>query len=264
MKPKLLLGLALVLGGGLTSICSSAKGATTLFPITEMERKNGLSFTNSTVASTNLSPFEWWATNFAADQKDFSKEQIDAIWPELWKMGATPVKAPKVDPLTESQVGKEMAGKWNVLCAPKVFYISLETNRQVSVGGIHLGEVLEKRGEWKVVSDKLLLFVPGNSLPDFIFHTQGKTCIYDPNSDTLMSEMRRPDRQAEPETGAQPWQPIRPVAGRISKAQVLDILDSRELLRIPVSRWFSRRIRSNAVARGGFRICQYPGNAVLL
>lgn len=63
MNPKFLLGLALVLSGGLFSISSSAKGATTLFPITEMELKNGRALTNLPGAFTNDSSLAWMIDN---------------------------------------------------------------------------------------------------------------------------------------------------------------------------------------------------------
>ena len=63
MKPKLLPGLALVLSGGLLSLCSSsAKDVTALFPITEINP--GSALTNRATAFTNNSTFENWIISY--------------------------------------------------------------------------------------------------------------------------------------------------------------------------------------------------------
>jgi hypothetical protein len=59
-KPKLLLGLALVLSGGINL---SAKDTAALFPITEISFSPGFNSTNSAAASTNASASENWITN---------------------------------------------------------------------------------------------------------------------------------------------------------------------------------------------------------
>lgn len=168
-------------------------------------------------------------TSFAADAKDFSKEQIDGIWPELWESDSVVVKAPAVDSLSEQQVIREMTGKWSVWFGPDKLLISLETNRQVSVSGIKDGKAWEKHGEWKVISNKLVLFLPEDEIPLFIFHTKGKTCIFNPSAKALMSEMQRPTLPAPQLTNGVRQLPfVFAVSGKISKAQVLDILESMD------------------------------------
>jgi hypothetical protein len=62
MKTKLILGLALVLGGGLLPFYSSAKDVTALFPITEINP--GSALTNRATAFTNDSTFENWIISY--------------------------------------------------------------------------------------------------------------------------------------------------------------------------------------------------------
>ena len=170
-------------------------------------------------------------TSFAADPKDFNKKEIDAIWPELWESDSPDVKMPAVDSLSERQVIHEMAGQWSMWDGPEPdkLLISLETNRQVSVSGINDGKAWEKHGEWKVISNKLVLFLPEDEIPLFIFHTKGKTCNFNPFAKALMSEMQRPSLPAPQLTnGVQSLQSVLAVNGEISKAQVLGILESMD------------------------------------
>lgn len=69
--------------------------------------------------------------------------------------------------------------------------ISLKTNNQVSVGGIKDGNAWEKHGEWKVISGKLILFLPDDSMPSFIFRKAGKIYIFDPWAKNMMAELQR-------------------------------------------------------------------------
>ena len=74
--------------------------------------------------------------SFAVTPEEFSADKIQEIWPELWKEAAHEMKAPAIDPLTEQQVVKEMAGKWFVMSGSSEtdkILISVETNRQVTV-----------------------------------------------------------------------------------------------------------------------------------
>jgi hypothetical protein len=197
MKPKLLLGLALVLSGGLFS---------------------------STMT-------------FAVDPKEFTPDKIQEIWPELWKMGAGEMKAPAIDPLAEQQVLKEMAGKWFIMSGyfrTDKIIISLATNRQATVSGIKDGKAWEAVGQWQVISNKLVLFVKSvNELPDFIFRIKGKPYMFDPWANTLMSELRREKPPVVPlMTGDRDrqlqLQLVQPVNGKISKTNILTILDSMD------------------------------------
>ena len=49
---------------------------------------------------------------FAATPETFTDDRIQKIWPELWHQAKPEIKAPEIDPLSEAQVAKEMAGKW--------------------------------------------------------------------------------------------------------------------------------------------------------
>lgn len=167
----------------------------------------------------------------AAEPEKFSADLIQKIWPELWKPG----KEPAIDPLSEPQVVQEMAGKWVMLSGAlgtDKMLISLETNRQVTVSGIKDGKAWEAGGQWKVISNKLVLFVkPGNELPSFIFRLKGKPYMFYPWADTLMSEMKRENQPATPLKPAAPdqqfqLQPVLPVNRGISEANILATLDS--------------------------------------
>lgn len=175
--------------------------------------------------------------SFAVTPEEFSADKIQEIWPELWKMGAQEMKAPAIDPLSEQQVIKEMAGKWVMMSGSfgtDKILISVETNRQVTVSGIKDGKAWEVGGQWKVISNKLILFVKsGNELPDFIFRIKGKPYMFDPWSGTLMSELRReklpvaPLKASDQEQQLQ-LQSVHPVNGKISKKNILSVLDSMD------------------------------------
>jgi hypothetical protein len=174
---------------------------------------------------------------FAVDPKEFTPDKIQEIWPELWKEGAHEMKAPAIDPLSEQHVIKEMSGKWFIMSGSfrtDKIIISVETNRQATVGGIKDGKAWEADGQWQVISNKLVLFVKSdNELPDFIFRIKGKPYMFDEWSDTLMSEMKREkpsvaplmpgdrDRQLQ-------LQLVQPVNGKFSKTNILTILDSMD------------------------------------
>src|ERR1022692_3482443 len=52
--------------------------------------------------------------------------------------------------------------------------ISVETNRQFTVSGIKDGKAWEKEGQWKVISDKLVLFAKESEMPGFRFRINRK------------------------------------------------------------------------------------------
>ena len=108
---------------------------------------------------------------------------------------------------------------------PDKLLIFLGTNRQVSVSGIKDGKGWEKHGEWKVISNKLVLFLPEDEFPVFIFRTECKTWIFNPSAKALMSQMQRPTRPVPPSANdvRQP-RSVLAVNGKISKEQVLNIL----------------------------------------
>ena len=153
MKPKLILCLALVLSGGL-------------------------------FGSANLR---------AAKPADFSTTQIDGIWKELWKSGGPNIAEPKLEKLTEKLVIDRMTGQWTVMfgVTPDRLTISMSTNRLVEVSGQKDGKGWKKHGQWKVVSDKLILFLEEDGLPSFIFKTGQRDCIFDPWAKTMMAELKK-------------------------------------------------------------------------
>ncbi len=129
----------------------------------------------------------------AAKPGDFNTGQIDEIWNELWKSGGTKNGAPKVEELSEQQVMKRIIGKWEVMFGviPDKLTISLNTNRLVDVSGQKDGKAWKKSGQWRVVSNKLVLFLEQDTIPSFIFRTGGHDYIFDPWAKTMMSELKR-------------------------------------------------------------------------
>jgi hypothetical protein len=147
------------------------------------------------------------------------------------------MKAPAIDALSEEQVVQEMSGKWFIMSGSSrkdKILISVETNRQATVSGIKDGKAWETDGQWQVFSNKLVLFVKSaNELPDFIFLIKGKPYMFDEWSDTLMSEMKREKPPIAPVmTGDRDRQLrsqlVQPVNGKISKTNILTIMDSME------------------------------------
>ena len=132
-------------------------------------------------------------TLFGADTNDFKTGEVDGIWKELWKAGVPKTKEPKVQKLSERQVAERMVGNWTVMFGviPDRLVISLATNRLVTVSGQKDGAAWKKTGQWRVISDKLVLFLKEEELPEFIFLTGRKPCIFDPWARTMMSELKR-------------------------------------------------------------------------
>ena len=153
MKPKLLLGLALVLSGGI--------------------------FGSATLP--------------AAQPAEFTTAQLDGIWKELWKSAAPNIGEPKLEKLSEKLAIDRMTGKWTVMFGvmPDKLTISMSTNRLVEVAGQKDGKRWKKSGQWRVVSDKLVLFLEEDNVPSFIFRTGQRDYIFDPWAKTLMSELNR-------------------------------------------------------------------------
>ena len=165
--------------------------------------------------------------SLAVDPKDFNREQIDKMWPEMWQSSSPHVKVPTVDPLSPEQVISQMTGNWNVRMGWDKDLLFLETNGQVSVSGIQDGKKWERHGEWKVISNKLVLFMPEDDIPMFIFRTKGELYNFNPWAKFLMSELQRPTVPAPAlANSVQQPQPVLAANGKIAKAQVLDILHS--------------------------------------
>jgi hypothetical protein len=153
MKPQLLLGLALVLIGSLF-------GAAVLM---------------------------------AAKPADFTNAAIDGIWKESWKSGGPTITEPKLEPLSEPMVLDRMLGRWTVLFGviPDQIVISLSTNYLVEVSGQKSGKAWSKSGQWRVISNKVVLFLEPDNLPSFIFRSGAQDYIFDPWAKTMRSELKR-------------------------------------------------------------------------
>ena len=133
-------------------------------------------------------------TLFAAKPEDFDTKKLEDIWKELWKSGDPKIiKEPKLEKLSEQHVIEHMTGKWSVMFGvmPDKLVISLSTNRLVEVSGLKDGAAWKKSGQWRVVSDKLVLFLKEEDIPAFIFLTGQQASIFDPWARTMMSELRR-------------------------------------------------------------------------
>ena len=132
-------------------------------------------------------------TLFAAKPTDFSNAQVDEIWTQLWKSGDSKIQEPKAGKLSEKIVIERMTGKWTVMFGviPDRLTISLNTNRLVTVSGQKDGKDWKKTGEWRVVSDRLILFLEQENLPSFVFTLGHHDYIFDPWAKTMMSELKR-------------------------------------------------------------------------
>jgi len=86
-----------------------------------------------------------------------------------------------------------MTGKWTVMFGvmPDKLTITVSTNRLVEVSGHKDGKDWKKSGEWRVDSDKLVLFLVEDNIPCFVFRTGKHDYIYDPWAKTTKSELRR-------------------------------------------------------------------------
>ncbi len=133
------------------------------------------------------------ATLQAAKPADFTTAQIDGIWKELWKSAAPNNAEPKLEKLSEKLVVVRMTGKWTVMFGvmPDKLAISMSTNRLVEVAGQKDGKKWKKSGQWRVISDKLVLFLEEDDIPSFIFRTGQRDYIFDPWAKTLMSELNQ-------------------------------------------------------------------------
>jgi hypothetical protein len=131
-------------------------------------------------------------TLLAAKTEDFTKEQIGGIWEEVWKSSDPKIKEPKIEKLSERHVVERMVGAWEVMFGviPDKLMISLSTNRLVEVSGQKDGAAWKKSGQWRVISDRLVLFLKEDAIPSFIFVVGQRFYIFDPWAKTMMSELR--------------------------------------------------------------------------
>lgn len=129
----------------------------------------------------------------AAKPTNFSAGQIGEIWTELWKSTDPNIRAPKIEMLSEQQVIERMTGKWTVMFGviPDKLTIIISTNQLVEVSGQKDGKDWKKNGEWRVVSDKLVLFLEQDDIPSFVFKMGQHDYIFDPWAKTMKSELRR-------------------------------------------------------------------------
>jgi hypothetical protein len=129
----------------------------------------------------------------AAKTADFSATEIGKIWTELWKSSDPNLQEPKIEKLSEQQTIERMVGKWTVMFGvlPDKLTITIATNRLVEVSGHKDGKDWKQNGEWRVVSDKLILFLEQDDIPSLIFRTSRYNFIFDPWAKTRMSELKR-------------------------------------------------------------------------
>jgi hypothetical protein len=149
--------------------------------------------TNFFLPSIIASAFAGALALLAAKPADFSNAQIDEIWTQLWKSDDPKIQEPKVDKLSEKVVLERMTGKWTVMFGviPDRLTILLNTNRLVTVSGQKNGKDWKKTGEWRVVSDRLILFLEQDDLPSFIFSARDHDYIFDPWAKTMKSELKQ-------------------------------------------------------------------------
>ena len=130
---------------------------------------------------------------YAAKPADFSIKQIGEIWTELWKSNEPELREPKIESLSELEVLDHMTGKWTVTFGviPDKVTINIRTNRTVELSGQKDGKDWRNDGEWRVVSNKLVLFLEKDDIPSFVFRKRQQNYIFDPWAKTLMSELKR-------------------------------------------------------------------------
>lgn len=129
----------------------------------------------------------------AAKPSDFSAAQIGEIWNELWKSGDPKLSMPKIEKLSEQQAIERLTGKWTVMfgVTPDKLTITIGTNRLVEVSGQKDGKDWKKNGAWRVISDKLVVFLEQDNMPSFIFRMGQQDYIFVPWAKTMMSELKR-------------------------------------------------------------------------
>lgn len=135
--------------------------------------------------------FLWAFTSLAASPSDLSAAQIDEIWKEVWKSDDS--KAPNVEKLSEEYVRQHMLGKWTAMfgVTPDKMTIALAADKSVELSGEKDGQAWKNRGQWRVVADKLVLFLEKDSLPGFIFRSRQKTYVFDPWAKKRMTLMNQ-------------------------------------------------------------------------
>lgn len=128
-------------------------------------------------------------TVMALDLADWPDGEIDQLWKELWK--AAPLK---IEKLSERQVIEQMAGKWSVNygTSPDKLLISIQTNHLAELSGKSDNKDWKHTGQWRVVSDKLCLFIKEEkNLPGLIVRIEKRIYILDPWSTNYLSELKR-------------------------------------------------------------------------
>src|ERR1035437_1774104 len=142
----------------------------------------------SVLAVTFVAAFQLLGTKSA----DFSTAQVDEIWKEVWKSADPKTEEPKIEKLSEKRVIERMAGQWTVMFGviPDKLTVLLRTNRMVEVYGQKDGKAWKKSGEWRAMSNKLVLFLKEDDIPSFIFTTRQRDYMFDPWAKTMMSELK--------------------------------------------------------------------------
>lgn len=74
---------------------------------------------------------------------------------------------------------------------PDKVAIIIRTNQPVEVSGQKDGKDWRNGGEWRAVSDKLVLFSEKDNVPSCVFRTRQHIYILDPWARTLVSELKR-------------------------------------------------------------------------
>jgi hypothetical protein len=128
------------------------------------------------------------STGMAVEPKDFSNKDIQEMWTELW--GKTGLK---IDPITQDDALKKYSGHWVCMfgVGPQKLNITLTKDHKVETSGKTEDKPWKRTGDWKVVSNKIVLFMPEDPIPSLIFSIKGKLFIYDPWSKTAMSQLER-------------------------------------------------------------------------
>jgi hypothetical protein len=138
------------------------------------------------------------AISVAQKIEDFKPGEIDAVWKVLWQQSSNPaVKMPAIEKLSEKDVLDHMLGKWTKVQDAN----DLPDHGQILLGDKHRVEYLCKDkngkpkknpGQWRVISDKLVLFMQESSgFPDFIFLIGKTAYMFDPWGKMMKSELRR-------------------------------------------------------------------------
>ncbi len=115
--------------------------------------------------------------------------QTDAIWKGLWNAASEPA----IESMTDKEASKYLVGQWTCTFGPTAdeLVLTISADYRAALAGVKEARPWQKTGEWKVSSGKLVIFLPNETIPSFIFRLKDDFYLFDPWAKTMMTPLNR-------------------------------------------------------------------------